>query len=117
MVKHSTAWTPAEAAAGGGGWGAVVTSNLLVQGANPRKVVGTVNTAEFFVTLTISATFIATLGFETLTPAILGLLAGGILAAPFRYIITKRVDARTLLIMVGIVLTLTSLVSLVSTLA
>jgi len=104
-------------AAGGGGWGAVVTSNLLVQGANPRKVVGTVNTAEFFVTLTISATFIATLGFETFTPAILGLLAGGILAAPFGALVAKRVDARTLLIMVGIVLTLTSLVSLVSTLA
>jgi uncharacterized membrane protein YfcA len=35
-------------AAGGGGWGPVVTSNLLVQGADPRKVVGTVNSVEFF---------------------------------------------------------------------
>ena len=49
-------------AAGGGGWGAIVTSNLLVQGSNPRKTIGTVNTAEFFLTVTISATFIATLG-------------------------------------------------------
>ena len=45
-------------AAGGGGWGAIVTSNLLVQGSNPRKTIGTVNTAEFFLTVTISATFI-----------------------------------------------------------
>ena len=50
-------------AAGGGGWGPVVTSNLLIQGADPRKVVGTVNTVEFFLTLTISATFIWHLGF------------------------------------------------------
>ena len=41
-------------AAGGGGWGAIVTSNLLVQGSNPRKTIGTVNTAEFFLTVTIS---------------------------------------------------------------
>ena len=38
-------------AAGGGGWGAIVTSNLLVQGSNPRKTIGTVNTAEFFLTV------------------------------------------------------------------
>ena len=50
-------------AAGGGGWGAIVTSNLLVQGSNPRKTIGTVNTAEFFLTVTISATFIAALGW------------------------------------------------------
>ena len=41
-------------AAGGGGWGPIVTSNLLVQGSNPRKTIGTVNTAEFFLTVTIS---------------------------------------------------------------
>jgi uncharacterized membrane protein YfcA len=54
-------------AAGGGGWGAIVTSNLLVQGSNPRKTIGTVNTAEFFLTVTISATFIAALGWEAFT--------------------------------------------------
>ena len=65
-------------AAGGGGWGAIVTSNLLVQGSNPRKTIGTVNTAEFFLTVTISATFIATLGWEAFTIATLGLLIGGV---------------------------------------
>jgi hypothetical protein len=39
-------------AAGGGGWGPVVTGNLLVQGAEPRKTIGTVNTSEFLVTVT-----------------------------------------------------------------
>src|SRR3569833_1357187 len=46
------------AVVGGGGWGPVVTSNLLIQGSSPRQTIGTVNTSEFFVTVTISATFI-----------------------------------------------------------
>jgi uncharacterized protein len=99
-------------AAGGGGWGAVVTSNLLVQGSSPRKTIGTVNTAEFFLTVTISATFIVTLGWEAFTVATLGLLIGGVLAAPFGAWIAKRVDADRLLTFVGIVLTASSLFGL-----
>lgn len=99
-------------AAGGGGWGAVVTSNLLVQGSSPRKTIGTVNTAEFFLTITISATFIATLGWEAFTAATLGLLLGGVLAAPFGALIAKKVDPDRLLVFVGIVLTATSLYGL-----
>lgn len=95
-------------AAGGGGWGPVVTSNLLVQGAHPRKVIGTVNTAEFFLAVTISATFLASLGAEAFTQAMAGLLIGGIAAAPLGGLVAKRVPARGLLIMVGVVLVLTS---------
>ena len=95
-------------AAGGGGWGAIVTSNLLVQGSNPRKTIGTVNTAEFFVTLTISATFIATLGWQVFTTATLGLLIGGVVAAPFGAWIAKRVQADLLLTFVGAMLSLVS---------
>jgi hypothetical protein len=96
-------------AAGGGGWGPIVTSNLLVQGANPRKVIGTVNTAEFFLTVTISATFIAALGLETFTAATVGLLIGGVAGAPLGAFVAKRLPARPLLIMVGVVLIITSL--------
>jgi uncharacterized membrane protein YfcA len=95
-------------AAGGGGWGAIVTSNLLVQGSNPRKTIGTVNTAEFFLTVTISATFIATLGWKAFTIATVGLLIGGMFAAPFGAWITKRVNPDSLLTFVGGILTLTS---------
>jgi uncharacterized membrane protein YfcA len=95
-------------AAGGGGWGAIVTSNLLVQGSNPRKTIGTVNTAEFFLTVTISATFLAALGWEAFTVATLGLLIGGVIAAPFGAIIAKRVKPDTLLTFVGLLVTLTS---------
>jgi uncharacterized protein len=95
-------------AAGGGGWGPIVTSNLLIQGANPRKVIGTVNTAEFFITLTISMTFIAALGLEEFTRATVGLLIGGIAAAPLGAFVAKKIPADKLLVIVGIVLILTS---------
>lgn len=95
-------------AAGGGGWGPVVTSNLLIQGGDPRKVVGTVNTVEFFLTLTISATFIWHLGIADLAGATLGLLIGGILAAPLGAWAAKHFNPKTMLILVGAVLTLTS---------
>lgn len=95
-------------AAGGGGWGPVVTSNLLIQGADPRKVVGTVNAVEFFLTLTISATFIYHLGFADLAGATLGLLIGGLAAAPLGAWAAKHIPAKPMLVMVGIVLTATS---------
>lgn len=95
-------------AGGGGGWGPVVTSHLLVQGAEPRKVVGTVNTAEFFLTIVISAAFITTLGWADFTLAAIGLLIGGVLAAPFGAWAAKHFAPRTMLILVGIVLILTS---------
>jgi hypothetical protein len=95
-------------AAGGGGWGPIVTSNLLVQGATPRKVIGTVSASEFFLTVSISATFIATLGWEAFTAATVGLLIGGVAAAPLGAYVAKRVSSQRLLLMVGIVLTITS---------
>ena len=104
-------------AAGGGGWGAIVTSNLLVQGSNPRKTIGTVNTAEFFLTVTISATFIATLGWQVFTATTVGLLLGGVLAAPFGAWIAKRVNPDTLLTFVGALLSLTSIYGLYRALA
>jgi uncharacterized membrane protein YfcA len=95
-------------AAGGGGWGPIVTSNLMVQGSHPRYTVGTVNTAEFFLTMTISATFIYHLGWEAITRATIGLLIGGVLAAPIGAIIAKRMEADRILVLVGLVLTATS---------
>ena len=96
-------------AGGGGGWGPVVTSNLLIQGHNPRMTVGTVNSAEFLVAIAISATFLAALGWEDFSEAVIGLLIGGVLAAPLGAWVAKRVSPKLLLAMVGIVLTLTSL--------
>jgi uncharacterized protein len=99
-------------AIGGGGWGPIVTSTLLGQGATPRYAIGSVNLAEFFVTLTISATFFMTVGLE-LWPIITGLIIGGILAAPFAAYATKHIPDKVLMIMVGTVVMLLSLRTIV----
>jgi uncharacterized protein len=99
-------------AVGGGGWGPVVTSNLLIQGTTPRMTIGTVNAAEFFLTLSISITFLIGLGWQAFTTATVGLLIGGIAAAPLGAVLAKRVQAQFLMRLVGIVLTVTSLYSL-----
>jgi uncharacterized membrane protein YfcA len=104
-------------AAGGGGWGPVVTSNLLVQGGDPRKVIGTVNTAEFVITLSISGTFLIALGAQAFANAGIGLLAGGVIAAPLGAWATKRISAPTLLILVGVVLSATSCFGLINLLS
>ena len=103
-------------AGGGGGWGPVVTSNLLIQGHNPRMTVGTVNTSEFVVAIAISATFLLALGWEDFSVAVIGLLIGGMLAAPLGALVAKRVSPKLLLAMVGIVLTATSLYGIYQTL-
>lgn len=95
-------------AAGGGGWGPVVTSNLLVQGGDPRKIVGTVNTAEFLLALSVSIAFLITLGLEAFTIATIGLIVGGVIAAPFGAIMAKRLRPRLLLGAVAVVLIATS---------
>jgi uncharacterized protein len=104
-------------AAGGGGWGPVVTSNLLIQGSSPRMTVGTVNTTEFFLTTAASVTFMAKLGFQAFGLATVGLLIGGLAAAPLAAFVTKHIPAKRLMLLVGIVLTVTSLYSLYKALA
>jgi uncharacterized protein len=98
-------------AAGGGGWGPVVTSNLLVQGGDPRKVIGTVNTTEFLVTTAITIAFLVSLGgeiFSQYANIAAGLIIGGVIAAPFGARITAKVPLRTLLLAVSLVLIFTS---------
>ncbi len=93
---------------GGGGWGPIVTSTLISQGTTPRYAIGSVNLSEFFVTFTISATFVFTVGLE-LWPIISGLVIGGVVAAPFAAYATKRLPDRALMFLVGCVVAILSL--------
>jgi uncharacterized protein len=102
-------------AIGGGGWGPIVTSTLIGHGTVPRYTIGSVNTAEFFVTITISITFFSTIGLE-LWPIILGLIIGGALAAPLGAYFARRIPDRPLMILVGAMIILLSLRTLVRTL-
>jgi hypothetical protein len=89
-------------AMGGGGWGPLVTSTLLGYGAAPRTVIGSVNLTEFFVTTTISITFIATIGLS-LWPIIVGLVIGGAIAAPLAALAVRYFPPRVLMAIVGCV--------------
>ena len=83
-------------AVGGGGWGALVASSLVGQGAQARLAIGSTNAAEFLVTVTISATFVMTIRLE-LWPIIVGLIVGGVVAAPFAAYVTRRLPVRVLM--------------------
>lgn len=99
-------------ASGGGGWGPIVTSNLLIQGSSPRHTIGTVNSVEFILTLSISITFLLNLGLTAFTSATAGLLIGGVVAAPLGAKLARHVSPKILLVSVGVILTVTSLFSI-----
>ena len=88
-------------AIGGGGWGATVTSTLLGSGHAPRMVIGSVNTAEFFVTVAAATTFFIELGLVPIQ-ALVGLTVGGVLAAPLGAYLARYVPARPLMAAVGL---------------
>lgn len=87
-------------ASGGGGWGPLATSTLLAQGGTARTTIGSVNAAEFVVTLAISVTFLLTLGLQHLE-IVLGLLLGGVVAAPASAFLVRLVPERAVLFAVG----------------
>ncbi len=118
-IKENLKYAPAYAlfggfldAIGGGGWGPIVTSNLIRQGNTPNIVIGTVNTAEFFVTFFSAGILIYFTGIQS-WQIILGLIIGGTLAAPIGAIITKKVPQKTMMIIVGCLIILTSSYTLV----
>lgn len=100
-------------AIGGGGWGPTVSSTLVGAGQEPRRAIGTANTAEFFLAVAISAAFVWALvsghwrDADALTnhaAAVGGLVVGGLIAAPFAGVITKRVPRKVLTYAVGVLL-------------
>ncbi len=88
-------------ASGGGGWGPVATSTLLARGGQARTTIGTVNAAEFVVTLAISGTFLLSMGLQHLS-IVAGLMVGGMMAAPIAAVLVKRVRERWVMVAVGI---------------
>jgi uncharacterized protein len=98
-------------AVGGGGWGPIVTSTLIGSGHAPRRVIGTVNTAEFFVTCAIAVAFFSQLGTHHLG-YVLALVAGGLMAAPIAGYAARWFPARTLLIAVGLTVSFLALLQL-----
>lgn len=101
-------------AIGGGGWGPLVSSILVARGDSPRRTVGSVNLAEFFITVSVSITFFTQLDFAEYGKLVLGLIAGGALAAPMAGYLLRIMPTRIALILVGTVVAGLSLINLIS---
>ena len=97
-------------AVGGGGWGPLTTPVLVARrGADPRKVIGSVDTAEFLVAGAAAAGFLVTGGPGTVAPLwIAALMLGGAVAAPIAARIVSRVPPRFLGVAVGGMVMLTN---------
>jgi len=91
-------------AVGGGGWGPIVTTTLVARGNQPRYAIGSVNFSEFFVTFAQSVTFLLTMGVLNTWKIIIGLLIGGVLAAPMAAIAARKLPHRILMSMVGLLI-------------
>ncbi|RSK24756.1 TSUP family transporter [Hymenobacter metallilatus] len=93
---------------GGGGWGPLVTSTLIAGGRTPQYVIGSVSVTEFFVTFASAVTFFATLGISH-WQIILGLIIGGVAAAPLAARLAGRLPVRWMFVGVGLMVIVWSL--------
>jgi uncharacterized protein len=88
-------------AVGGGGWGPIVTSTLIGRGRDPRYTIGSVNAAEFAVAFASGVTFLLFEGINS-WQVVLGLMLGGMIAAPLGAYLVNKVNRRPLMIIVGL---------------
>ncbi|KAA0069391.1 sulfite exporter TauE/SafE family protein [Rhodanobacter sp. T12-5] len=95
-------------AIGGGGWGPLATSTLIARGGAVRSTIGSVNAAEFVVTACVSATLIWHVGIDRWS-IVLGLLTGGVIAAPFAAWLVRHLPERAVMGAVGSLIVLISL--------
>lgn len=98
-------------AVGGGGWGPIVTSTLLGRGRNPRYTIGSVNAAEFAVSFASGITFMLFGGIHG-WQVIIGLILGGVIAAPIGAYLVNKIKRKPMMIAVGILIILLSLKTL-----
>jgi uncharacterized membrane protein YfcA len=85
---------------GGGGWGPIVTSTLLGQGRDPRYTIGSVNAAEFVIAFASGITFLLFNGINS-WQVVLGLIVGGVIAAPFGAMLVGKIKRKPLMLIVG----------------
>jgi uncharacterized protein len=93
---------------GGGGWGPLVTSTLISKGRTPKYVIGSVSLTEFFVTMASALTFFVILGVSH-WQTVLGLIIGGVLAAPIAARLAGKLPLKKMFIGVGILVIISSI--------
>lgn len=95
-------------AIGGGGWGPIVTSNIVNQGKCPKKAIGTVNTTEFFIAFISTGIFLFFVGAKSFK-IVLGLGIGGMAGAPIGAYVIRYIKPKILMLLVGITIILTQI--------
>jgi hypothetical protein len=88
-------------AVAGGGWSALTVTTLIARGATPRTVIGTVHLAKCVVSVAASVSFLWLVGLSQGT-AVLGLIAGGVVAAPVGAVFARRMPARLATVLAAI---------------
>ena len=92
-------------AIGGGGWGPIVTSTMVATGEDVKKTIGTVNAAEFVVTVAETTAFALMMtDISHFYPVIGGLVVGGVIAAPIAARICRLIPERALMAAVGVLI-------------
>lgn len=100
-------------AVGGGGWGPICTPVFIINGTEPRKAIGTVNLAEFFVTLSITITFVLLIGIEKFQwDMVAVLILAGMAIAPIAAYLCRRFSPNALGILVGLLIIVLNVCSL-----
>jgi uncharacterized protein len=101
---------------GGGGWGPVVNTTLVGSGQEPKRTIGTVNAAEFFITVVSGFSFAMLIGI-TYWETIAGLIVGGLFAAPIAAKLTRALPTKVLMIFVGVLIVCLSAINIYKALA
>jgi uncharacterized membrane protein YfcA len=96
---------------GGGGWGPIVTSTLLGRGRNPKYTIGSVNAAEFAISFASGITFMLFGGIQG-WQVIIGLILGGVIAAPIAAFLVNKIKRKPMMVAVGILIIVLSLKTL-----
>ncbi|HSZ24841.1 MAG TPA: sulfite exporter TauE/SafE family protein [Cytophagaceae bacterium] len=104
-------------AAGGGGWGPIVTSTLISRGRNPKYTIGSVNLSEFFIALTSAVIITVIIGLEEWKVGggiyvVLGLISGGIIAAPIGAMVASKIKAKPMMLTVGTLIIVVNLLNI-----
>lgn len=102
-------------AIGGGGWGPIVTSTLIASDHDVRTTIGTVNSVEFFITVTESIVFFFLQGnaFMRFSVPIVGLIIGGVIVSPFAAFLCTKLPKKIIIIMTGLLIILINSWSLI----
>jgi uncharacterized membrane protein YfcA len=99
---------------GGGGWGPIVTGSLIAGGRNLRYSIGSSHLVKFFVVLVSTITFFCFIGIHH-WQIILGLVLGGMIAAPLSIWMSNKIPVRAGILVVGSLIVLLALRSILKT--